>query len=206
MEVALRLGFRRFEPSFRPPEGECRSTAAPLLLGGETADCGPTGGQAAVPGVPAPFPRAPSLLMVKRSGSSLTHLTLDGMLWTGGGKAARAVLQVLVLAVLSRLVSAVDFGVLSAALVVIGLSQIFARLGLGPALVRFPSSSRATFGRPSPFQSSPRSPGPAVSGLPRPRSQLSIGSTRWSPSCAHWSGCFPSVASRWCPARCFSAS
>ena len=68
--------------------------------------------------------------MVKRSGSSLTHRTLDGMLWTGGGKAARALLQILVLAVLSRLVSAVDFGVLSAALVVIGFSQIFSRLGL----------------------------------------------------------------------------
>jgi PST family polysaccharide transporter len=76
--------------------------------------------------------------MVKRSGSSLTHLTLDGMLWTGGGKATRALLQLVVLAVLSRLVSAVDFGVLSAALVVIGLSQIFARLGLGPALVQIP--------------------------------------------------------------------
>ncbi|MEP7228158.1 MAG: lipopolysaccharide biosynthesis protein [Gemmatimonadales bacterium] len=76
--------------------------------------------------------------MVKRSGSSLTHRTLDGMLWTGGGKAARALLQILVLAVLSRLVSAVDFGVLSAALVVIGFSQIFSRLGLGPALVQIP--------------------------------------------------------------------
>ena len=76
--------------------------------------------------------------MVKRSGSSLTHRTLDGMLWTGGGKAARALLQILIIAVLSRLVSAVDFGVLSAALVVIGFSQIFARLGLGPALVQIP--------------------------------------------------------------------
>lgn len=76
--------------------------------------------------------------MVKRSRSSLTHRTLDGMLWTGGGKATRALLQILVLAVLSRLVSAVDFGVLSAALVVVGLSQIFSRLGLGPALVQIP--------------------------------------------------------------------
>ncbi len=77
--------------------------------------------------------------MVKPRSQGLTHSTLDGMLWTGGGKAARAVLQILVLAVLSRLVSPADFGVVSAALVVVGFSQIFSRMGLGPALVQRPT-------------------------------------------------------------------
>jgi PST family polysaccharide transporter len=58
------------------------------------------------------------------------------MVWTSAGKAGRAILQVATLAVLSRLVSPADFGVVSAALVVIGFSQIFSRLGLGPALVQ----------------------------------------------------------------------
>jgi PST family polysaccharide transporter len=45
---------------------------------------------------------------------------------------------VLVLAVLAHLISPAEFGVVSAALVVIGFSAIFSQLGLGPALVQRP--------------------------------------------------------------------
>ena len=69
---------------------------------------------------------------------SLTQRTIAGMLWLASGKAAYAGLQLAVLAVLARLVSPADFGVVSAALVVIGFSAIVSQLGLGPALVQRP--------------------------------------------------------------------
>ena len=69
---------------------------------------------------------------------SLTHRTVGGMLWMSAGKAAYTLLQLGVLSVLGRLVSPADFGVVSAAIVVIGLSTIVSQLGLGPALVQRP--------------------------------------------------------------------
>jgi len=69
---------------------------------------------------------------------SLTHRTLAGMLWMSYGKAAYSILQLVVLGVLARLVTPAQFGVVSAALVVIGLSSIVSQLGLGPALVQRP--------------------------------------------------------------------
>lgn len=72
-------------------------------------------------------------------GKDLTHRTIGGLLWMAGGKGAYGVLQLLVLAVLARLLTPADFGVVSAALVVIGLSQIVSQLGLGPALVQRPT-------------------------------------------------------------------
>jgi O-antigen/teichoic acid export membrane protein len=68
----------------------------------------------------------------------LTHQVLTGLFWTASGKAARTGFSVLVLVVLARLISPVDFGVVSAAMIVIGFSTIFAQLGLGPALVQRP--------------------------------------------------------------------
>jgi len=68
----------------------------------------------------------------------LTRRTITGMLWAAWGKGAHAGLQLLVLAIMARLVSATDFGVVSAAIVVIGFSAIFSQLGFGPALVQRP--------------------------------------------------------------------
>lgn len=70
---------------------------------------------------------------------SLTRRTLGGIFWMAWGKGATAVTQVVVLAVLARLLSPADFGVVSAALLVIAFSGIFSRLGLGPALVQRPN-------------------------------------------------------------------
>ena len=69
----------------------------------------------------------------------LTRRTVGGLLWTGGGKAAYGVLYLAVLAILARMLSPAEFGVVSAALVVIGVSQIVSQLGLGPALVQRPA-------------------------------------------------------------------
>lgn len=75
-------------------------------------------------------------LNVPRRG--LTRRTVTGLLWAAWGKTAHAVLQLGILAVMARLLAPTDFGVVSAALVVIGLSGIFSQLGLGPALVQRP--------------------------------------------------------------------
>jgi PST family polysaccharide transporter len=67
---------------------------------------------------------------------SLTHQTIAGLLWTACGKGAYGVLQLVVLAILARLLTPADFGVVSAALIVIALSGIVSQLGMGPALVQ----------------------------------------------------------------------
>jgi len=68
----------------------------------------------------------------------LTRRTLSGLFWMGSGKAVFTLLQLGVLGVLGRLVTPADFGVVSAALVVIGLSAIVSQLGLGPAIIQRP--------------------------------------------------------------------
>ena len=60
----------------------------------------------------------------------------------GSGKAAYTLLQLLVLSLLSRLLTPTRFGVVSAALVVTGLSAIVSNLGLGPAIVQRPQLER----------------------------------------------------------------
>ena len=52
------------------------------------------------------------------------------------GTAAQLGVQFTVLVVLARLLSPADFGIVTAALTVVGLSSIFSQLGVGPALVQ----------------------------------------------------------------------
>ena len=68
--------------------------------------------------------------------SGLTDRAVSGVLWMGSGKLAYAAMQLLVLAVLGRALTPTDFGVVSAALIVIAFSGIVSQLGLGPALVQ----------------------------------------------------------------------
>src|SRR5436189_145876 len=72
----------------------------------------------------------------------LTHQTLGGLVWIGGGKVVYAGLRLLVLAILARLLSPADFGIVGAALVVVGFSAIFSQLGLAPAIVQRPVLER----------------------------------------------------------------
>jgi O-antigen/teichoic acid export membrane protein len=58
------------------------------------------------------------------------------MFWTASSNGLNAVLKIVVLIVLARLLSPADFGIVAAALIVIGFSAIFSQLGLGPALVQ----------------------------------------------------------------------
>jgi len=72
----------------------------------------------------------------------LTRQTLGGLVWIGGGKVVYAGLRLLVLAIMARLLSPADFGIVGAALVVVGFSAIFSQLGLAPAIVQRPVLER----------------------------------------------------------------
>jgi O-antigen/teichoic acid export membrane protein len=70
---------------------------------------------------------------------SLTHRALNGMMWVAWGGGTTAVLKLIVMVLLTRLLSPADFGVVGAALIIIGFSLTFSQLGLGPALVQRPT-------------------------------------------------------------------
>lgn len=71
-----------------------------------------------------------------KSGVGLAHDIFSGILWTAWGKGARTLLQFAVMVVLARLMTPQEFGVIGAAMIVIGFSDIFAKIGLGPAIVQ----------------------------------------------------------------------
>ena len=75
---------------------------------------------------------------MKPGPSSLTRRAISGMAWVAWGSGIMAVLKIVVLVLLTRLLSPADFGVVSAALIVIVFALTFSQLGLGPALVQRP--------------------------------------------------------------------
>lgn len=69
---------------------------------------------------------------------TLREKTQRGLLWASAEAAARTLLQTLVLVVLAKLLTPADYGVVGAALIVVGISAIFSQLGVGPAIVQRP--------------------------------------------------------------------
>jgi PST family polysaccharide transporter len=74
---------------------------------------------------------------------SMTHRTLSGLFWSFLAAGANVIALLLVLIVLARLLTPADFGVVAAALTVIGFSAIFSQLGIGPAVVQRPELTTA---------------------------------------------------------------
>lgn len=70
------------------------------------------------------------------SKSSLTSKTISAFLWLGSGSGVQSVIQILVLAVLARLIEPDAFGVMQAALVVVGFAKLMSQMGVGPAIVQ----------------------------------------------------------------------
>jgi PST family polysaccharide transporter len=68
--------------------------------------------------------------------SSLRRSVIGGVVWMSAGNGARAVLKVGVLAVLARLLTPTEFGVVAGAGVAVWLSLVFSSLGVGPALIQ----------------------------------------------------------------------
>lgn len=71
-----------------------------------------------------------------KKNESLTNKTVNGFIWTGMGTVSKALLQILVVAVLARLIDVKSFGIVNAALVVVGFAKIISQMGIGPALVQ----------------------------------------------------------------------
>lgn len=70
------------------------------------------------------------------SRKGLTHQTLVGFFWSISGTGASAVLQFLILAILSRTLLPADFGLFMLANVVISFAELFYQFGLGPSLIQ----------------------------------------------------------------------
>jgi PST family polysaccharide transporter len=68
----------------------------------------------------------------------LSRRAVGGLLWLGLSTGAQALVQAAALIILARLLEPRDFGVIGAAMVVVGFSTIFSQLGVGPAIVQRP--------------------------------------------------------------------
>lgn len=66
----------------------------------------------------------------------LKRSAVGGFVWMSAGNAVRAVLKIAIVAVLARLLTPADFGLVAAAGIVIWLGNLFASLGAGPALLQ----------------------------------------------------------------------
>lgn len=66
----------------------------------------------------------------------LTNRTFKGFLWLASGKSFEAILRILILSVLARMISPEEFGLVSAALIIISFSRLFTEMGVGPAIVQ----------------------------------------------------------------------
>lgn len=73
---------------------------------------------------------------IKKSSESITNLTLKGMAWFFICNITQTALNFLMVIVMSRILSTIDFGFMSAALTIINLSDIFFQLGIGPAIIQ----------------------------------------------------------------------
>lgn len=62
--------------------------------------------------------------------------SLIGFFWIFSGNGALAIVRILVLAVLARILTPADFGIVGAAMVVVTLGEVFARVGVAPSIVQ----------------------------------------------------------------------
>src|ERR687893_336111 len=74
---------------------------------------------------------------------AMTRRTLDALVWSSSGAAAQTVMQLAVLFALARLLAPEDFGVVTAATLVLGFTYLFWQLGVGPAVIQRETLTRA---------------------------------------------------------------
>src|SRR5687767_1250542 len=67
---------------------------------------------------------------------SLTQKTFSGTLYLMSSGGIQVVLKIGVLAVLARLISPADFGLMGIAIVIVEFSKMFAQMGVGPCIVQ----------------------------------------------------------------------
>lgn len=66
----------------------------------------------------------------------LAKSSVHSLSWEFSSVILQAVLQIIVLAVLSRLLSPEDFGLVGIAMIFVGFADIFAQMGVGPAIIQ----------------------------------------------------------------------
>ncbi|QXT39452.1 lipopolysaccharide biosynthesis protein [Gymnodinialimonas ceratoperidinii] len=71
-----------------------------------------------------------------QTGEAMRDSSVRNFLWLFGGTGVSAVLKLVVLAVLGRLLTPEDFGIVAAALTVVALAEVFARVGIAPSIVQ----------------------------------------------------------------------
>lgn len=74
---------------------------------------------------------------------SLTRRSVSGFLWSISGNGTQAVLRIAVLAILARLLTPADFGVVGAALIVISFIEIFGQAGVSQAIIQRPDLDKS---------------------------------------------------------------
>jgi len=79
-----------------------------------------------------------SRTLPREATSRRTEHAMEGWLFMAFGAGVQGILSVAVLLVLARLLSPAEFGTVSAALLVINFSLVFAQAGVGPAIVQHP--------------------------------------------------------------------
>ena len=62
--------------------------------------------------------------------------------WQSVNVTVQVVLQLVFIAALARLIPTDAFGIMAIALVVVGFIEIFAQVGIGPALIQYPNVTR----------------------------------------------------------------
>jgi PST family polysaccharide transporter len=74
----------------------------------------------------------------KRAGArrGLTRRAIGGMFWTFSGTGVQVAVQLLAIMALGRLLTPAEFGLMGAATVIIGCSQIVSQVGVGPAIIQ----------------------------------------------------------------------
>lgn len=76
-----------------------------------------------------------------RGGGGLRHTTTRGFLWSFGSAGGQAVLQIGSLAVLGRILSPHDYGVVAASMLAVGFAAMLGQLGVAAAIVQKPDLS-----------------------------------------------------------------
>ncbi len=67
---------------------------------------------------------------------SKTKSGITGLIWMFFGNIFNTVIQLLIIAVLSRLLTPAEFGVMSIILIFVNFSDIFTQMGIGSAIVQ----------------------------------------------------------------------
>ena len=69
---------------------------------------------------------------------NMTRHTLRGFFWLSSQSFVQSISRLVVTGILARLLIPADFGLVAAAMVIIGFAEIFALVGVGPAVLQFP--------------------------------------------------------------------